>query len=366
MIRLKNIMKKTNFKKTYTLPFKFKVANTAKNILKKNTYPSSKIKFIKRYWFLKIKHQSSLEVDEILLNHHKILWINISAPSLGDSLMDLSSRGMLCNKHLDLFTSKKNAEIYLNDAIFSSVFTKAHEIEESNYDLVILDSYSTRSVQIKVDVAPKVNFVGMFGFYNGPEVNRVLFSFHRMNSLLGYIKSENEINLMAKTQLNISDSDKEVIESYNLPTYFVAIVVGGEWDFRTFNKWALVVEKLFNLDKGLKIILIGSKNGIDMANSIINKNSKVSILNFVAKLSFIQTAEVINQAKYVISCDGGLMHVANAVNTPLVLLLARLDKSMMLTKSNNSFTLFDISDVNNIPVERVIDKCREASNKLRK
>ena len=41
----------------------------------------------------------------------------------------------------------------------------------------------------------------MFGFYNGPEVNRVLFSFHRMNSLLGYIKSENERMDLSKLDL---------------------------------------------------------------------------------------------------------------------------------------------------------------------
>ena len=48
-------------------------------------------------------------------------------------------------------------------------------------------------IKIKSKVAPKIFFVGIYGYFNGPEVNRILFSFHQMNNLLGYAYSENEI-----------------------------------------------------------------------------------------------------------------------------------------------------------------------------
>ena len=114
--------------------------------------------------------------------------------------MDLSSRVLLKDRKVDLFTDNKNSELYQDDAIFSAVFTNKKEVDK--YDLVIIDSYSTRSINVKVQVAPLTPFVTMFGYYNGPEVNRVLFSFHQMNNLLDYRKGEVEVNKIAKTSIS--------------------------------------------------------------------------------------------------------------------------------------------------------------------
>jgi len=86
------------------------------------------------------------------------------------------------------------------------------------------------------------------------------------------------------------------------------------------------------------------------------------VYNYVAKFSFNQTAEIISQAKILLCCDGGLMHSANAVNTPIVALFARLTAQMQLTKSCKSLPLFDSTDVNNISVEDIILKYNEAAN----
>tara|TARA_B100000795_G_C22768460_1_gene426786 strand:- start:579 stop:1688 length:1110 start_codon:yes stop_codon:yes gene_type:complete len=361
-MKLATGMKAVNFKRTHTLPFRFEVPNSTEVFLKTKTLSSSRIKFIKRYLYLQLKRQILLEINNITINHQKILWINISAPSLGDSLMDLSSRVMLKDREIDLFTDKKNAPIYKNDSYFSSVFSEYHMINKKKYDLVILDSYSSRSVYIKVQMANSTPFVSMFGYYNGPEVNRVLFSFHQMNNLLDYKKKENEINKLARPSIFISNDDKKFIKSFKLPRNFIAIVIGGEWEFRTFNNWGLVIEKLIMLDKNITIILIGSHNGLEAANLIINKFPADRILNFVAKFTFNQTAEVINQAKYTVCCDGGLLHASNAVGKTTVSLLAKLDSNMQLTPANKSFSLFDDSNVNNISVKDVLKKCREATN----
>ncbi len=288
-------MKITQFKNIYTLPFRFDIPNSTDLFLKKKSFLSLSIKFIKRYLYIKFKRQTLLEFDNILPEHQNILWINISAPSLGDSLMDLSSRAMLYDRKIDLFTDEYNAILYQNDIFFSSIFCEIKQMEKKIYDLVIIDSYSTRSIRIKAQIACFVPFVTMFGFYNGPEVNRVLFSFHKMNSLLGYEKKKSEISRIAKPSIFISTNDYELIRSYNLPQDFIAIVVGGEWSFRTFNKWDLVIEKLISLYSNLKVILIGSDNGIEAAKLIIDKFSNVKILNYVSKFTFNQTAEIINR-----------------------------------------------------------------------
>ena len=190
-----------SFNKTYKLPFKFNIPNNTQTYLQNKSLFKRFIKFIKRYLYIVLKGQKNLEIFNIQSKHKNILWINISAPSLGDSLMDLSSRIMIADKYVDLFTHINNAHIYTDDHVFNHVYTKITDVEKFKYDLVIIDSYSSRSINIKSKIASKASYVGMFGYYNGPEVNRVLFSFHRMNHLLGYYKTQHEINEIAKKKI---------------------------------------------------------------------------------------------------------------------------------------------------------------------
>jgi hypothetical protein len=56
------------------------------------------------------------------------------------------------------------------------------------------------------------------------------------------------------------------------------------------------------------------------------------------------------------------MHAANAVNTPIVPLLARLNEQMQLTDSICSFAVFDELDVNNIDIKNIYEMYIEASD----
>ena len=351
-----------SFNKTYTLPFKFSIPNYTQDFLNQTSVFKRWLKFIKRYLYIVLKSQKNLEVFSILPDHKNILWINISAPSLGDSLMDLSSRIMLDSKNVDLFTDQKNAHIYTDDHIFKNIYTKIEEINKPKYDLVIVDSYSSRSIDVKSKITSTTPFVGMFGYYNGPEVNRVLFSFHQMNHLLGYIKTENKINASAKASMSISKTDQGAFEQIKLPDNYIAIVLGGEWDYRTYNKWDKVMTKILAKDKQTNIVFIGSSNAKDIAKNLLNQFSKNNIFDCVAKYSFIQTAQIIKKSKILLCCDGGLMHASNAVSTPIVPIFARLTPQMQLTDVVHAFPLFDKSDVNNISVEAILEKYNEASN----
>jgi len=350
------------FSKTYALPFKFTIPNYTQDFLDQTSIFKRWLKFIKRYLYIVLKAQKNLEVFKISTNHKNILWINISAPSLGDSLMDLSSRVMLKGRSVDLFTDQKNAHIYMDDHIFNNIYTKIEDVDSFEYDLVIIDSYSSRSIDVKSKIAPTTPFIGIFGYYNGPEVNRVLFSFHQMNHVLGYTEVESKINSTAKASMSISRSDQEAIAQIGLPEKYIAIVLGGEWDYRTYGKWDKVVEQILTKNKQTNIVFIGSGNAKDIAKDLLSQFSKNNVFNCVAKYSFNQTAQIIKQAQILLCCDGGLMHAANAVNTPIVPLFARLTPQMQLTDAINAFPLFDKSDVNNISAEAVLEKYNKASN----
>ncbi len=350
------------FEKTYSFPFKYDIPNYTSVFLEESSITKRWIKFIKRYMYLTIKRQIALEVRQILPKHRNILWINISAPSLGDSLMDLSSRVLLKGKEVDLFTDKKNASLYQDDPVFSRIFTQKAEVAQHKYDLVIVDSFSTRSIDIKTNILPLNPFVGMFGYYNGPEVNRVLFSFHRMNQLLGYVKGETEINKVARPSMAIEINDLRSVEGLNLPASYIAIALGGRWAYRTYNKWGEVIDKLAKKNNKLNLVFVGSDNAKESAKALTEAFPSDNIFNCVAKFTFNQTAQIIKGANILLCCDGGLMHSANAINTPIVPLFARLTPIMQLTESIQAFPLFDANDVNNIPVEDILVKYIEATN----
>jgi heptosyltransferase-2 len=344
-----------SFKRTYCLPFKYSIPNYIDVHLNKVSLYKRYIKFVRRRLYLYLKRQSQLEIFEILHEHQNILWINISAPSLGDSLMDLSSRTLLKNKNVDLFTDKKNSHIYDDDLFFNEVYTSIKDVTKLSYDLIIIDSYSTRSMRVKSNVALKTPFVGIFGYFNGPEVNRILFSFFQMNSLLGSLKNENEVRNLANNSITISKNDEMIVNSI-IPKKFISFVLGGEWKYKTYNKWGEVIRKILTNDNELHIVLLGSHNAKNIANIILKEFPKQNIFNFVDKLSFNQSAGVIKKSQVVFCCDGGLMHAANAVNAENITLFARLSPKMLLTENKNSTNIYDKENVNNIPSKDILSK----------
>ena len=353
------------FKKTYQLPFKYQVQTNSHTYINQNSFIKRYLKYLKRYLFIKFLGQNSLERKVITSEHRRILWINLSATSIGDSLMDLSSRVLLKGKNVDLYTNVAVSDIFLTDKIFSNIFSSKKSIDCKKYDLVIIDSYSTRTIRVKSKIAKTIPFVGMYGFYNGPDVNRTMFSFHRLNQLLGYMHSENRINEISKLSLTISFKDKKIVKTFNLPKNYILVALGGEWSFRTYNKWAELIQVLLKNDKNINIVLVGSANGESSAKIIMNKFYNANILNYVSKLTFVQTAYIIQHGKILFCCDGGLMHSASAVNTCFIPLFAAVESDMRITKSDNAFPLFDKNDVNNIEIDDIFKKYLEAKMLLK-
>jgi heptosyltransferase-2 len=350
-----------NFHRTYTVPFKYNIPNYISIHLQKVKLYSRAFKFLRRYLYLIFLRQKNLEISRILPAHKKILWINVSAPSLGDSLMDLSSRRLLSGRTVDLYTDEKNYNLYLNDKYFNKIFTNCKDLYTREYDLVILDSFSSRTIKIKAKIAPKIIFVGMFGYFNGPEVNRILYSFHQMNYLLDYPMTEEEIIDNAKNSLSISRKDQEIVQNI-IPKNYITISLGGEWKYKTYQKWKEVLNQLLLDNKNIKIIFVGSNNALIPSKQLLKSFPDDQLLNFTSLLSFNQTAEVIRKSEVFLCCDGGLMHAATALNAKIVALFARLTPEMLLSKNTNLYSLHDQENVNNIRPSKVISKYYEAIN----
>ena len=272
-------------------------------------------KFFKRRLFCAVFVQRfglTTECARISDKHQRILWINWAAPSLGDSLMDLSARVLLQGRDITLLTHPKNAVLYMRDPIFQSVFSDPRALRKNanvdRFDLVICDAFSPRVLIKKLLVAPRTPFVGLYGYVNGFEVHRTLFAFARMKELLDL-----RVELTHPVRPTIG-------YGVDLPpkNYDVCIAVGGEWSFRTYRHWMAVVERL--LGEGRSILLVGSQNGADLANSICARFPEVQ--SSVGRLDLSSIVREIGQAEVFIGADGGLWHVACALPIPTVVLFS--------------------------------------------
>lgn len=343
------------FYRTYTTPFKEKIPASVDDFFRRVSLFKRFKRFFGRYLYAEIKLRKSQKLTQITQQHKKILWIQWVDAYLGDSLMDLSSRVLLKDREVDLLTKENVSSIYQDDAIFKNIFTSPEQCASKKYDLIIIDSYRQRSLKILAKYFLTLPHVTLYGYYNVDDFNRLYFSFFRINQLLSKPYNEADIYKIAKPLLPISQQDKITVKEYNLPQDFIIIALGGANIERTFNAWDEVVDEILRQNIVKNIVLVGLQNADNIACKISNSHPK-NVINLVGELTFNETAEVIKCSKMLICADGGLLHAANAVQTPVVSLFYYIDPLVRLIKINKSTVLVDKNDINNINVDDIVNK----------
>ncbi len=309
------------------------------------------IRTYRRFFTLLFLKQLNLKLDLIPDNASKILWLNPSSTSIGDSIMELSGRKLLNNTKFEvhLLSDRKNSSLYLEDLVFSKVFNDPSQIVET-YDLILMDVYNTKSIKMKSKYFPNVSFCALQGYFYGADFNRLLFSFHRVNALLNYPYTQNEVDSLAHNYLCINDLSTEYFQ--------VVIAVGGEDYLRTYLSWNVVIGELLELNPHLRICLLGSENGLVFAEKIVAEFGD-RVTSQVAKLSLLGTAGVIARAQVFIGADGGLMHIATAFNLNGVALFAKFRPELRLAKNSQVIPIFSSSNVNQIKPSQIIAELKQ-------
>lgn len=303
-------------------------------------------------------------LNKISTKHRRILWVNLAAPSLGDSLMDLAARTLLHDRNLTLLTDPKNAQLYENDRFFSEIYTSARCVRESSrskpFDLVICDAFAPRVLLKKTFAAPWVDFVGLYGFLNGFEVHRTYFAFARMMDLLAI----NELDSTDKPQC---PTIFVPASSQDLPDVDVCIAVGGEWPFRTYDNWLAIVSWL--ISRGYSVSLVGSGNGVREAQRIEEKFPLVR--SSVGKLPLREVISEISRSRFFIGADGGLWHIACSIPIPTIVLFADCqifdEDGNRVTRETNDMlceTLYDENVVSNIGAHEVVEAFERLRNRV--
>ena len=282
------------------------------------------VKTMRRALLMRALGQGGRERDVIDASVQDILWINLSAGSIGDSIMDLSGRVLLAapGRRIDLLTHPRNADLYRHDAVFDQTFTEVPAAAERHrrqpYQMVIIDAYGTQGLRAKRAIAPDAPFAGMWGFVNGYEIHRTIFSFRRIAAL-----TRQTIHLPLLPSLNAAQ--------WSLPSGValppegsIAIVVGGEWDFRTYRHWPVVARALARRHP---LVLLGSSNGKAHAQQVMQalqegESTAPHCIDLVGRLTLTETAVALARCRAMVCADGGLWHVGCALGVPSVVLFA--------------------------------------------
>lgn len=112
--------------------------------------------------------------------------------------------------------------------------------------------------------------------------------------------------------------DMDVIKNDDIPTShlhgYVAIVIGA-----TYGTKKLPIHKLKELCSTIRfpIMLLGGKDDYDHGNEIALTDD-VKIYNACGKFNLNESADLLRRSKLVISHDTGLMHIAAALQKPII------------------------------------------------
>lgn len=347
------------FAQRHTLPFRDFLPNTATEILARESFfwaTSQNWRVLKRFLFLYFCRQTSLLSDALPPAPAKILWLNPSSTSIGDSLMELAGRALLHPAYtVDLYTDRWNASLYQHDSYFNQVITDPTQIKPEGYDFVLLDLFNTRSIRFKQKYCPTIPFASLQGYFYGPDFNRLLFSVYRIHQLLGYPFTEVEIQPYLSPQIFV-ERVQSPIES-KCKAVRIALAVGGVDPLRTYQSWELVLNGLWQqFDQQIEVVLLGSANGEEDATRLKNKFEQKPLFNLVNQLSLTQTAKVIAESDFFIGADGGLMHIAAALLKPGVALFGFFRPELRLGPNGLIENVFAENQVNDCLPSEVIAK----------
>jgi heptosyltransferase-2 len=307
---------------------------------------------------LALRLQFPLQRHHIDGNLRRVLWIYKGSPQVGDSLMDLSSRTLLATQGIkvDLCTDAHLVKLYQADDVFGCVFSDASRIAAGTYDLVILDSFKWRCLEDKFKYLPRTPFVTMRGYFSGPEFNRTLFSFCRMNQLLGACLTDAELHARALPHLAATHEDREIAASLPLQGKTIALAIGGASPGRTYPHWDKVAAALLHKHPDAQFVLLGSGNAVAMRDAILRacKDKTGNFIDCVDRYTLTQTFEILRRCTLAASADGGLLHVANAAGIPTVSLFdCHIAPALRLTAANRSIALQSQGVIGDIPADEL-------------
>jgi ADP-heptose:LPS heptosyltransferase len=227
-----------------------------------------------------------------------------------------------------------------------------HELKTEEYDCIIDLHHNLRTLRIK----KFLKHVKAYSF-NKLNVQKFIYTSFKINTLPA--KHIVHRNLETVAELGIADDglgldyfipEKDKIKPKDLPAPhqlgYVAIVVGA-----ALHTKKLPLHKLKELCTAIHypIVLLGGKEDAEEGRTIAAVDD-IKIYNACGKFNLNESADILNGAKLVVSHDTGLMHIAAALQKPVISVWGNTVPSfgMYPYYGKSSSQQFDVVQVNKL------------------
>ncbi len=243
---------------------------------------------------------------------------------------------------------------------WASVKQMIRKLKKNRYDVAIDFHGDPRNILFASMVAKyRVGF-GCRGF--GFLLNKTVpYKNHVIDRNLALAKALGAISSDRTMELALTSSDEKFAESAIKGISKPVIISPGSGKKEKNwleERWAEVADRLIE-EKGATIVLTGSRGETEMVKSLQNKISHPEkVLNLCGKTSLFQLAAVIKHSKLLLSPDSGPVHIARAMNTPL-LELCFVDDPKEWGYDEPKFQNIKRDKPKDISVEDVLDKIRQ-------
>ncbi len=236
----------------------------------KNQHPATELHFLVKKSFAGVVHNNPYLTKVWELND-----------DFKDLIKELKKEGF--DQIIDLHKNLRSEKVKRNLKIPSFTFDKL------NIEKWLLTNF-------KVDKLPKKHIVHRYF-----KAIQHLDVFYDGNGLDFFIQEKNHYDL--------SNFPIEIQNGYYV------LVIGAAHATK-----APTLELCINIIKKIKqpFILVGGKEDVDKAKKIEKEFKETKLINLVGKTNLEQSASIILQSKLVVTPDTGMMHIAAALNKPIV------------------------------------------------
>ena len=267
--------------------------------------------------------QAGLCVDRAPKAMRKVLWF-YNWTTLGDSIMDLSARGSIpAGVEVDLCIAPALVPLYKHEPRFNAVYGSLEECL-GDYDFILVHELSTRTLRNKRARWPRVPFAPVLNYTMGEQFARPAFVDARIRHLFSLPEAPAPRPWLSLGAAALGTSGR----------FEIAIALGARDPRRRFAHWNETLQAILEADRFAtekpRFHLLGSQNERHELETF-SADVRQWAVDHVGRTSILEAATLIRECDAFLGADGGLMHLAAALDKPGLALFAEIDPAMRLS-----------------------------------
>jgi ADP-heptose:LPS heptosyltransferase len=194
------------------------------------------------------------------------------------------------------------------------------ELKAEKFDRVIDLHNNIRTLELKLRLGVKAHSFPKLNLDKWLLVrfkNRKMPDVHVVDRYFQAVKQLGVVNQASNCELVIPVDQKVDIEKVFglIPHSYVCIAIGAQFATKRMpmNKLKEVIELI-----NFPIVLSGGPTDSELAEALVNAFPEKKIISAAGTFSLLQSADIVRQAKVLLTNDTGLMHIATCFSVPIV------------------------------------------------